>query len=237
MKNNDVTGMNENDVAKMKDQIPQTEEEITDFLLKNEKMIYAIINEYRTSGIELDDMKQEASIGFLKGIRTYSPKKGTRLTTYCYKCAKNQVLMMIRKNNSKGRRCTCLVSIDEAFSPNGKDGEVSPLNAMTNTAGDSLHMAEDTVEEQVMNKELAHQALACAQECLTELEYNALIRWYNNETQEQISTALDISQATASKLIHYAHSKLKWYLQQKGYFSYKNEGKTDKRKIENREAS
>lgn len=201
--------------------IPQTEQEIEQFLIRNENMIHSVCHEFGSCGIEYEDLKQEATIGFLKGIRTYSPNKGTMLTTYCYKCAKNEILMIIRKRSSKGRKAVVL-SLDEAFTPDGKDKPVDPANNLSSSEGDELHMTEASLEDQVVFRDLVRLITKYAHECLSDTEFKALMMWYQHASQEKIATALNISQGTASKLVHFSHAKLKWYLNQHGYFSYKD---------------
>ena len=49
--------------------VPKTEEEINDYMYRNRKLIHAVLRPYR--GLDdYDDLFQEASLGFLKGIRT-----------------------------------------------------------------------------------------------------------------------------------------------------------------------
>lgn len=200
--------------------VPTTEEEINQFMIDNQRIIHKICQEFKHCGIEYDDLVQEASIGFLKGIRTYSADKGSIPTTYCYKCARTAVLMAIRAQKAKGRSGGITVSMDAGFTPNGKDKEMNPADVLTSTEADQLHAPQASLEDQVTMREMANLVLKYAHECLTDNEYKALMMWYNQETQDQIAKTLDISQATASKLIHFAHGKLRWYMNQHGYFTY-----------------
>ena len=60
--------------------IPQTDEEVAEFIERNSRLIHAILRPYR--GLDdYDDLFQEAAIGFLKGIRTYNPKTQNKITT------------------------------------------------------------------------------------------------------------------------------------------------------------
>lgn len=200
--------------------IPRTEEEINQFLIDNQRIIHKICQDFKHCGIEYDDLVQEASIGFLKGIRTYSPDKGSIPTTYCYKCAKTAVLMIIRAQRAKGRTAIT-VSMDAGFTPNGKDKEMNPADILSASSDvDQLHAPEMSLEEQVALRDMTNLVLKYAHECLDDNEYTALMMWYRQETQDRIAKELHISQATASKLIHFAHGKLRWYMNQHGYFTY-----------------
>lgn len=199
---------------------PSTEEEVNDFLIENQKIIHSICQRFKSAEIEYDDLVQEASIGFLKGIRTFSPGKGAKLATYCYKCAMNEIRMTLRARSAKGRTAIT-VSMDAAFTPNGKDREMNPAEFVsTSSEADQLHTPEMPLEEQVALRDMTDLVLQYAHECLDDNEYVALMMWYRQETQDRIAKRLKISQATASKLIHFAHGKLRWYMNQHGYLSF-----------------
>ena len=202
--------------------IPQTREEIGDFLEENKNLIHSILQEFLNSGMEYDDMFQEASIGFLKGIETFTENKGVLLTTYCYKCAQNNVRMMLRKSRSKGRRAY-VSSLDAVFVPDGKDKEANPGDVLSTSNADQLHVSEDSIEDQVTKREMARIAMNYAKECLTDQEYQVLVLWFNGYTQDQIASEMKISQASASKLIHFGFPKLQWYLHQKGFIGNNSE--------------
>ena len=210
-----------NDAVMEETFIPSTDAEIEQFLKDNEKLIHTVCHKFDWSDVEYDDLHQEAMIGFVKGIRSYSASKRTQLTTYCFACAVNQIRMVLRRENSKGRSAN-VVSLDEYFTPNGKDQEVNPINNITVSETDGLHMKEASLETTVTMREMARLAIKYARECLDETEYQVLMMWYHSETQDNIAKALNISQATTSKLIHYSHGKLRWYMEQHGYFSIKD---------------
>lgn len=213
MKNNTV---NNSDTAIF---VPKTEEEVNQFLIDNQRIIHKICQEVKHSGIEYEDLVQEASIGFLKGIRTYTPGKGSIPTTYCYKCARTAVLMVIRAQRAKARTAIT-VSMDAGFTAKGKDKEMNPADVLSTSDTDELHTPEKPMDEQVALREMSNLVLRYAHECLDDNEYHALMLWYNEETQDSIAEKMHISQATASKLIHFAHGKLRWYMNQHGYFTF-----------------
>lgn len=199
-----------------KNTVPQSEEELTQFFRDNELLIHTAVKEFKSSGMEYDDLVQEANIGFMLGLRGFDPERGAQLSTYCYKCAQNQIRMLLRRNRSKGR-FAFVYSIDAPYPSDEKDGVANRFDSLSTTNSDQLHTPEMALEDQVAQREMFDVAMAHAKDCLSENEYQALLMWYHNETQDTIAKALGVSQATTSKLIHYGHGKLKYYLQQKGY--------------------
>lgn len=90
--------------------IPQTPQEVDDFIANNKWIMYDVIRPY-CNLLEYEDLFQEACIGAIKGISTFDPDKGVKLTTYVYACAANEVKMAVRKTNAKKRSAT-VISIE-----------------------------------------------------------------------------------------------------------------------------
>lgn len=107
----------------MNQSIPQSPQEIDDFICANKWIIRDVIQPYHGQQDD-EDLYQEACVGMIKGISTFNPHRGTKLTTYVYACAANEVKMSIRKNGAKKRSAT-VISI-ESLTPgwSGKDSKV-----------------------------------------------------------------------------------------------------------------
>lgn len=54
----------------------------------NLRLVAHIVKKYDNK-IETDDLISIGTIGLIKGIDSYSPKNGTRITTYCARCIEN----------------------------------------------------------------------------------------------------------------------------------------------------
>lgn len=106
--------------------VPETPEELEEFIIRNYRLIHAVLKPYRGLD-EYDDLLQEANIGFLKGIQSYDPNKKVKLTTYAYVCAKNQVKMYLRRSCAKSRSGT-VVSLDASLDGDSDDEKNSLLN-------------------------------------------------------------------------------------------------------------
>lgn len=200
------------------DFIPKTKREIDDFIEANKKLIGFAIKRYKSMG-EYADLFQIGMIGFYKGIQSYDPNNGTRLQTYCCKCAQNEVKMAIRHSCAKSRKAF-VQSYDEVFSNSLVDRPKNGCDNIYSSDVDQLHEEVMSLEIVVERKEMARAALDYAKRCLPEVEYKALIMKASGATQEQISNKLHISQATVSKTIRMAHGKLKYFLLQNGYDNY-----------------
>lgn len=58
---------------------------------------------FRNTAFENDDLVQEAMIGFLSAVYSFSENKECSFTTYAQRCMKNRILTVIRSSNSKKR--------------------------------------------------------------------------------------------------------------------------------------
>ena len=62
----------------------------------NLRLVAHIIKKYYTQTSDHGDLISIGSIGLIKGINTYKPEKGVKLTTYASRCVENEILMHFR---------------------------------------------------------------------------------------------------------------------------------------------
>lgn len=176
--------------------VPKTEEEINDYMYRNRKLIHAVLRPYR--GLDdYDDLFQEASLGFLKGIRTYNEKKGIKLTTYAFACAKNQVKMYLRRGRAKSRTGTVL-SLDASMDRSGLDERDTLLNRDLASL-DPLAEPVD-LDDQIQDRILFDAALKMMKECLNETQQFILMQFMKGVPQHKTATILHTSQSEISKI-------------------------------------
>ncbi len=58
----------------------------------NLRLVAHIVKKYYTQTEEQDDLISIGTIGLIKGISSYKPEKGARLTTYAARCVENTIL-------------------------------------------------------------------------------------------------------------------------------------------------
>lgn len=90
-------------------------------VLKNECIIYDVLkkmNLYR----HLGDYYDIGAIGLVKGAITFDESKGYAVSTYLYRCVRNEILLHIRKENSvKNKSNKNTLSYDYAYNNDDKD--------------------------------------------------------------------------------------------------------------------
>ena len=64
----------------------------------NLRLVAHIVKKYETKGTSADDLISIGTIGLIKGIDSYRPSKGVKLTTYAAKCAENAIVTSWKLN-------------------------------------------------------------------------------------------------------------------------------------------
>ena len=78
---------------------------------------------FSSLNVEASDLLQEASIGFLRAVRTYCPEKGSLFRTYVSRVAENAMLDHVRKCASLTPPTGPALSIDERPQNDEEDGD------------------------------------------------------------------------------------------------------------------
>ena len=166
----------------------------------NLRLVAHIVKKYDHRKEDADDLISIGTIGLIKGVDSYSYKKGTRITTYCARCIENEILMYFRsdKKNSKN------VSINEGIGFDKDGNEITFLDILKTPKPDfALDLYKQT------NMKLLKKYF----DVLTPREREIVIKRYglNNQketTQKEIAKELGISRSYVSRIEKRALTKL-----------------------------
>ncbi len=166
----------------------------------NLRLVAHIVKKYDHRKEDVDDLISIGTIGLIKGVDSYSYKKGTRITTYCARCIENEILMYFRsdKKNSKN------VSINEGIGFDKDGNEITFLDILKTPKPDfALDLYQQTNVK--LLKKYFH--------VLTPRERDIVIKRYglNNQkeiTQKEIAKELGISRSYVSRIEKRALTKL-----------------------------
>ena len=92
----------------------------------NLRLVAHIVKKYESRYVDQDDLISIGTIGLIKGIDSYSNKKGTKITTYCARCIENEILMYFRSNNKFNKD----ISINESIGFDKDGNEISILDIL-----------------------------------------------------------------------------------------------------------
>ena len=166
----------------------------------NLRLVAHIVKKYDHRKENMDDLISIGTIGLIKGVDSYSYKKGTRITTYCARCIENEILMYFRsdKKNSKN------VSIHEGIGFDKDGNEITFLDVLKTPKPDfALEIYEQT--NMKLLKKYFH--------VLTKREQEIVRKRYGlgeekEVTQKEIAKELGISRSYVSRIEKRALTKL-----------------------------
>ena len=162
------------------------------------RLVAHIVKKYDSK--EQDDLISIGTIGLIKGIDSYSNKKGTKITTYCARCIENEILMHFRSNNKNTKN----ISLNESVGFDKDGNEITILDVLKAPKPDFI----DEIDKKD-NIKLLIQYMSI----LSPREREIVIRRYglNNQeeqTQKSIAKELHISRSYVSRIEKRALTKI-----------------------------
>jgi RNA polymerase sigma factor (sigma-70 family) len=157
----------------------------------NLRLVAHIIKKYYTQTCDQDDLISIGTIGLIKGISTYDPKKGVRLATYASKCIENEILMYFRSL----KKIAGDLSLSDAIDSDGEGNNLSLMDVL---------FIEDNMLDRLSLKENCSSLRRHISEALTQREAEIIILRYglNNRpprTQREIAAICGISRSYVSR--------------------------------------
>ena len=166
----------------------------------NLRLVAHIVKKYDKNNIDTDDLISIGTIGLIKGVDTFSPNKGVKITTYCARCIENEILMYFRSNNKYSKD----ISINEAIGYDKDGNEIAILDILKAPKPDFIEDINTKDKINLLKKYL---------KILTPREKEILIMRYglNNSdelTQKVIAKKLNISRSYVSRIEKRALTKI-----------------------------
>ncbi len=159
---------------------------------RNLRLVVYVAKKFENTGIHIEDLISIGSIGLIKAINTFDPKKNIKLATYASRCIENEILMFLRKTHNLKTE----ISIDEPLNTDW-DGNELLLSDVLGTESDEISRRLD--EE--VDRELLYSALSRLSERekqIMELRFG--LRSGKEKTQKEVADMLGISQSYISRL-------------------------------------
>ena len=159
---------------------------------RNLRLVAHVCKKYSNSNVDQDDLISIGTIGLIKGINSFKPEKGARLSTYVSRCIDNEILMHFRATKKQNAE----VFLDE---PIGKDKDDNVI-----TLQEILENDDKSVEESV---DLKMKSILKGRE-RTILELRFGLDGHKPKTQIEIAKEMGISRSYVSRIETKAISKL-----------------------------
>lgn len=166
----------------------------------NLRLVAHIVKKYENKKDSIDDLISIGTIGLIKGIDSYSNKKGIKLTTYAARCIENEILMFYRSDKKNAKN----ISLNESIGFDKDGNEITFLDILKTPKPDyalDIHN-QDNIE--LLKKYFV---------LLTPREKEILIKRYglnNNDevTQKEIAKEMCISRSYVSRIEKRALTKI-----------------------------
>ena len=158
----------------------------------NLRLVVYIAKKFESTGIGIEDLVSIGTIGLIKAINTFKPDKNNKLATYASRCIENEILMYMRKNNSK----RCEISLEEPLNVDW-DGNELLLSDVLGSEEDSVYRNIESEEE----RRIVHEAvdsLSPRDKIIVELRFG--LAGKKEKTQKEVADMLGISQSYISRL-------------------------------------
>ena len=183
------------------DRLVKNDVEARNILIEhNLRLVAHITKKYEHSGEDVEELISIGTMGLIKAINTFDPKKGTRLATYAARCIENEILMHLRaKKKQRGE-----VSL---YNPIGIDKEGNEITLI-----DVLGTETDTVVEAVEN-EFDQEKIRKYVSQLNKRERDVIELRYGlinglRKTQKEIAKRMGLSRSYISRIEKKAIQKL-----------------------------
>jgi len=167
----------------------------------NLRLVAHIVKKYYSATGDSDDLISVGTIGLIKGISTFNPEKGARLSSYASRCVENEILMYFRQSKKTQQD----ISFNEPIDTD-KDGHAITLI--------DIIAQDDTIIEEIDIKIKSEKLRGFMQECLDDREFKIICLRYgltghNELTQREVAKLLNISRSYVSRIEKKALDKLR----------------------------
>ncbi len=168
---------------------------------RNLRLVAHIMKKYYAQTSDQEDLISIGTIGLIKGIGTFDPDKGARLTTYAARCVENEILMHFRSQRKSAQD----VSLSD-YIETGNDGAPLELMEVISEDGDLL--------DQITNRETVDLLRRAVDTGLSEQERQVVQLRYGLDgkpprRQREVAQITGISRSYVSRIEKRALEKLR----------------------------
>ena len=168
-------------------------EDAKNILIEHNLRLVAHIAKKYTDEKNLEDLISIGTIGLIKGINTFNPKKNNKLSTYISRCIENEVLMYMRSSKKLQNE----ISIDESIGTDREGNNMTFSDVLTTDSADISDIISGKLEAKKLYKAM--------KKTLNTNEINIICWRYGlgnqkKKTQKEIADILGISRSYVSRI-------------------------------------
>lgn len=185
--------LRENEEHELINKLAEGDMEVKSVLIEhNLRLVVYIAKKFENTGINIEDLVSIGTIGLIKAVNTFEPKKNIKLATYASRCIENEILMYLRRN----LKHRVEVSLDEPLNVDW-DGNELLLSDVLGTESDMIYKKiEGEVEKNLLWQ--AMHKLSSREKTIIQLRFG--LGDVGEKTQKEVADILGISQSYISRL-------------------------------------
>lgn len=184
------------------DRLASGDEEGRNLLIeRNLRLVVHVCKKYANTNIDQDDLLSIGTIGLIKGVNSFKPEKGSKLSTYVSKCVDNEILMMLRST----KKLNTEVHLNE---PIGKDKDDNVITLEEVLENDDKCL-DDVVDTKMKIRKMYNkikEVLKDREKTIIELRFG--LKGGKPKTQKEIAKMMGISRSYVSRIETKAIEKL-----------------------------
>ena len=184
------------------EKLSEGDEEARNLLIeRNLRLVVHVCKKYSNTKIDQDDLLSIGTIGLIKGVNSFKPEKGSKLSTYVSRCIDNEVLMYLRST----KKLNAEVYLNEPIGKD-KDDNVITLEEVLENSDKSI---EEVVDTKIKIKRMYNkikEVLRDREKTIIELRFG--LTGEKPKTQKEIAKMMGISSSYVSRIETKAIEKL-----------------------------
>ena len=158
----------------------------------NLRLVVYIAKRFENAGASIEELISIGTVGLMKAVTSFNREKNIRLATYASRCIENEILMFLRKCQTRRRE----VSFDEPLSVDWDGNELLLCDVLGSEADTVSRGIEDDEERRLLRR--AVMELSERERVIIELRFG--LESGQEMTQKDVAELLGISQSYISRL-------------------------------------
>lgn len=158
----------------------------------NLRLVVYIAKRFENAGASIEELISIGTVGLMKAVTSFNKDKNIRLATYASRCIENEILMFLRKCQTRRRE----VSFDEPLSVDWDGNELLLCDVLGSEADTVWRGMEEDEERRLLRR--AVMELSERERVIVELRFG--LQSGVEMTQKDVAELLGISQSYISRL-------------------------------------